>query len=190
MPVLRRFLAWPVVCLLACAPAVAQQPSPGLRIIPLEGNNAVNSIPILTVTPPVVEVRDENERPVEGAAVTFKLPSSGPGATFGQSGTAQTGITDARGQVGVTGYTMNKQPGRFLIEVTAAHEGRAGRVLMTQINSLDKLPPGIAGRSGGKLKWILLGVAAGVGAGVYFGTRGSTGPISVGTGPVVIGGPR
>jgi hypothetical protein len=174
---------------------MAQQPSPGqrLRIIPLEGNNAVNYIPLQTVTPPVVEVRDENERPVEGAAVTFRLPASGPGATFGGTGTTQTGITDARGQVGVTGYTINKQPGRFAIEVTAAHESRAGRLLMAQSNSADKLPPEVAGeRRGGKLKWILLGVAAGAGGGlgIYFGTRGNAGPISVGAGTVVIGGPR
>ena len=195
MLMLRHFLVWVVACLLACGPAMGQQPSLGqrLRIIPLEGNNAVNYIPILTVTPPVVEVRDENERPVEGAAVIFKLPSSGPGATFGGSETTQTRVTDARGQAGVTGYTINKQAGRFVIEITATHEGRAGRLLMTQTNSIDKLPPEIAGdRQGGKLKWILLGAAAGVGAGlgIYFGTRGSTAPISVSTGPVVIGGPR
>jgi hypothetical protein len=191
----RRFLVWAVACLLACGPAAGQQPSAGqrLRIIPLEVNNAVNYIPLLTATPPVVEVRDENERPLEGAAVTFRLPASGPGANFGETKTTQTGVTDARGQVGVTGYTLNKQPGRFVIEVTATHEGRTGRLLMTQTNSAEKLPPEVAGNRGsGKLKWILLGVAAGAGAslGIYFGTRGNTAPISVGTGPVVIGGPR
>ena len=31
-----------------------------LRIIPLEGHNAVNYIPMGTATPPVVEVRDEH----------------------------------------------------------------------------------------------------------------------------------
>ena len=48
-------------------------------------------------------------------------------------------------------------------------------------------------KSGGKWKWILLGVAAagGAGAGVYFGTRTtSSSPVSISTGAVVFGSPR
>jgi hypothetical protein len=193
MATIRRLLVWAVACLLACGPLAGQQQLPGqrLRIIPLEGNNAINYIPILTITPPVVEVRDENERPVEGATVTFTAPpQTGPSATFGGS-TSFTGTTDQRGQVGVTGYAINGKPGKFAIDITAVHEGRAGKLLMIQTNSIDKLPQEI-GRKGGKLKWVLLSVAvaAGAGLGVYFGTRNTTGPISVGAGPVVIGGPR
>src|SRR5271157_3660596 len=50
------------------------QTAKSLKIVVLEGQDAVNYIPTRTVTPPVVEVRSERELPVEGATVTFELP--------------------------------------------------------------------------------------------------------------------
>ena len=189
----RRIVALLTVCAVAL-PTVAQEPgSRRLRIIPLEGHNAISYPATRVVTPPVVEVRDENDRPVEGATVTFKLPASGPGATFATGQATQTTFTDFRGQAGATGYLNNNIPGRFTIEITASHQGGAGRFLMAQTNSADRVPPEIgAANKSSRWKWILLSLAAGAGAGVgvYFGTRGSGTPISVGTGPIVVGAPR
>jgi hypothetical protein len=196
MLAIRNILAGVLACLLTCAPAPGQQSqSPQrLRIIPLEGQNAVNYIQIRTATAPVVEVRDENDRPVEGAAVEFKLPASGPGATFEGGQTIQKAVTDYRGQAGAKGYTINDQPGRFIIDISAAYQGSTGRFVMTQVNSTGPLPPEFGGpaKRSSAWKWILLGAgaAAGAGLGIYFGTHSDPGPISVGTGPVTIGGPR
>ncbi len=180
---------WALVCLLAIGPASGQRlPGQALRVIALEGTNAVNNLPLMTVTPPVIEIRDESEKPIEGATVTFKAPTSGPGATF-DGAPSYTGLTDQRGQIGVPSYRVNGKPGRFSIAVTATHEGRSGMLLINQTNSATE----IAERKSGKRKWVLIGVAVGVGAGVgiYLGTHGgSPTPISVGTGPVVIGAPR
>ena len=151
-------------------------------------------MPTRMANAPVVEIRDENDRPVEGAAVEFRLPVTGAGATFEGGQTVQKTVTDYRGQAGVRGYAINDQPGRFVIEITALYQGRTGRFAMTQVNSADQLPPELGGpaKRSSAWKWILLGVAAGAGAGagIYFATRSNPGPISVGTGPVTIGGPR
>jgi hypothetical protein len=190
----RQSLSVVVVCLLTM-PAAAQQPSAlqRLRIIPLEGHNAINYLSLRTGTAPVVEVRDENDRPVEGAIVTFKLPASGAGATFQNGQTTYTATTDFRGQAGSSEYTPNRTPGRFTVEITATEQDRTARFLMVQTNSIEALPAGLGGpKQSNKWKWVLLSVAVGAGAGlgIYFGTRGNTSPISVGTGPVVVGGPR
>lgn len=175
--------------------ATAQQPggAPRLKIVPLEGHNAVNYLVVRAATPPVVEVRDENDRPVEGAQVTFKLPTSGPGATTGNGEKTQTTTTDIRGQAGVQNYTTNTIAGRFIIEVTAAYQDRTAQFLMVQTNSLAAVPPELGGpKKSNVWKWVIVGAIAGAGAGlgVYFGTRGGNTPISVAIGSVGVGGPR
>ncbi|MBL8227508.1 MAG: hypothetical protein JNL98_03490 [Bryobacterales bacterium] len=169
----------------------AQQTSSGrLRIIVLEGQGAVNLIPASTA--PVVEVRDENDFPVEGAKVTFTLPESGPGAMFANQQRTQTVETNSRGQAGAIGYAINSQTGRFSTRVTASWKGREATILITQTNTTraaDLEPPK---RGFAKWKWwIIAGAAAGAATGIILGTRSSPPPpITVGTGPVVIGTPR
>lgn len=186
-----------LLSVLTCVlPARAQQPqqppAQALRIIGLEGNGAINYIPIRTATAPVIEVRDQNDHPVEGAKVVFTLPSSGPGAVFENNQTTYTTITDFRGQAGTKGYTGNDKPGKFVIDVTATYQDLTGRLVMTQVNSME-LPPSLTGeKSSRRRRWVWIGIAAAAatGVGVYFGTRDNSSPISVSTGPVVIGGPR
>ena len=45
------------------------QEAGSLKIVVIEGEGALNNIRSRTATQPVVEVRDENDRPVEGAEV-------------------------------------------------------------------------------------------------------------------------
>src|SRR5438477_4651849 len=61
----------------AAAPqAAASEPMlPGtLKILILEGQNAINSTERGMATAPIVEVRNQDDRPVEAASVTFRLP--------------------------------------------------------------------------------------------------------------------
>ncbi|MBL8237975.1 MAG: hypothetical protein JNM66_11180, partial [Bryobacterales bacterium] len=88
LPHLRPVLAFVLIPLLvqpvgaqAPATAVPALPAVSLRVLVLEGANAINSIPNRSATFPVVEVRDENDLPVEGAEVVFELPATGPGGT-------------------------------------------------------------------------------------------------------------
>ena len=69
--------------------------------------------------PAMPEVRDQNDLPVEGADVTFRLPSSGPGGIFAnQKYTYQT-KTNSQGQAGCAKFTVGSQAGRFEVQVTA-----------------------------------------------------------------------
>ena len=197
MQMTRKVAAVAVVCLLARMPLVAQTNVASrdrLRIIPLEGNNAVNHIPTQAVTAPVVEVRDENDRPVEGAVVVFKLPGSGAGGNFGDGQASQTVITDIRGQAEAKNFQINATPGRFVIDVTASYQGRSGQLLVSQTNSmvLPELPSERAARvRSGRLKWLWIGAAAvGGSLAVYFATKGGADPIGVSLGPVTVGGPQ
>ncbi len=175
-------------------PLHGQQPMTAqrLRIIPLEGNNAINFIQIRSSTPPVVEVRNENDQPLEGVAVVFTLPTAGAGATFENGQRSQAALTDFRGQAGVTRYTINDTPGRFAIEVTAKYQRQTGRTMIVQTNSVGELPVELGGRAPSRKKtwWLIAVAAAGAGTAIYFATRSSNRTISVGLGPVGLGAPR
>jgi len=62
-----------LVLQLICAPVYAQdQPAPTkLNIVILEGEGAINSVRQRVAREPVVQVEDENHKPIGGAAVTF-----------------------------------------------------------------------------------------------------------------------
>src|SRR5262245_19417242 len=62
----------------------AQQPATpraALRIVVIEGENAVNVIQQQTAVAPVVEVRDRNDQPLAGVIVRFAIRNGK--ATFG-----------------------------------------------------------------------------------------------------------
>ena len=62
------------------ARAAPQAPAPAkLNIVIVEGEGAINNIRQRTAREPIVQVEDENRRPVAGAAVLFLLPEDGPG---------------------------------------------------------------------------------------------------------------
>src|SRR5688500_11228988 len=52
----------------------------GLKIVVIEGEDAVNIIQQKTAVAPLIEVRDRNDLPVAGVPVTFSV--AGPNATF------------------------------------------------------------------------------------------------------------
>lgn len=107
----------------------------GIKVLVLEGEHATNNIRRKVAIQPVVEVRDENDRPVEGASVIFRLPPSGPGGFFPGQKPTLTVKTDARGQAGAAGMVPNDQPGTFEINVTATAGNRLGQAVIAQTNS-------------------------------------------------------
>jgi hypothetical protein len=180
--------------------AVAQQAAsgparsggaPGLRIIVLEGEGAVNHIPTRAATAPVVEIRDQNDQPVEGALVVFQLPDSGPGGTFAGGERLHKSVTDARGQAGTRGLVINEQAGRYTIKVTATFQDLANTAMISQANSV-KARAVTASRGRSKWVWILIAAGAGAGGAVYYTqSRNSSGPpVSASMGPVVVSAPR
>lgn len=141
-------------------PAVAGQP---LSIAVLEGKDAVNSIPLLRSVAPVVEIRDQNDFPVEGATVVFTLPEQGPGGTFAGGGTSFSTRSDSHGQA-TPPPIVPRLAGKFEIKVSATAGDRKGETLIAQTNSTGTYSgPAL---SGGrpfyrkKLTWIVAGSAA------------------------------
>jgi len=113
----------------------AQQPQ-ALKILVVAGEGAVNDVEKRIVTVPVIEVHDDQDRPVAGARVTFRAPASGPGVTFfGASQTSTVG-TDEQGRARGEGILPNTLEGSFLIEVTATHGGQQATAAITQTNAV------------------------------------------------------
>jgi hypothetical protein len=140
-------------------------PSP-LNVAVIEGNNAVNSIPLLRSVTPVVEVRDQNDFPVEGATVVFILPDHGPGGTFLKTPTTYTTVSDAHGQA-TAPFMVNNQPGKFQIRVIATAGNRRGEATITQTNTTGGyIGPALPQRSWYKKwpTWAIIGgaVTAGI----------------------------
>jgi len=136
-----------------------------LKILILEGAGAINNVQTRRATPPVLEVNDANDRPVEGAEVVLRLPASGPSGSFANDQLTQTVKTNYQGQATVTGYAPNAQIGQLTINVTATLGNRMGRATISQTNSANTFAARPPEHSHGiKKKWIIIGaVVAAVG---------------------------
>lgn len=173
-------------------PAVIQ---PGIRILVLQGNRSINNVPNGMVTVPVVEIRDENDRVVEGAKVTFNLPASA--GTFEKGGSTAEIVTNYQGQAVAPSFKP-AQLGAYVIEVAAEFANMKAAAKIPQSNSdrlFEPFPP-VEKKGGifsGKKKWIwIAGAAAGAGIGVWAARRnsGNNDIITVIPGGVAVGGPR
>jgi hypothetical protein len=102
------------------APAGTQH----LYINILEGEGALNNIRQRDAREPVVQVTDENHKPVAGVALLFLIHggSSGATATF-EGGLSFSTTTDAQGIAHAVGLHLGTHPGSFTISVTASVNG-------------------------------------------------------------------
>lgn len=130
-----------VLGLLAQAPA-----GQGLRILVVQGEDAVNIIQQKTAVAPIVEIRDRNNLPVAGATVTFSI--TGSGASFGGASTL-TVTTNAAGQAVAAGFTPTAA-GAIQVNAAAMVQGQALSATITQTNVLTAAQAaGAAGATGG-----------------------------------------
>ena len=125
-----RILAFAVALSLAlsasCGPAyaqVAQLATPGaaqmLTIEILDGEGALNNIRQRDAREPIVQVTDENHKPVAGVALLLLIHGSN-GATASFSGSATLSLTtNAEGIARATGLKLGRKPGNITISVTA-----------------------------------------------------------------------
>lgn len=187
------------VLAVALSPAAAAQVAI-LQIQVVEGDGAVHAPGARSPRPLTVEVTDETGRPVEGAAVSFRMPEEGPSATFLNGLRTEVRITGARGRASVRGIECNRVAGRFQIRIVASREqARAGTVSQQYITE----PAGTAATAtrgaragGGRRKWIAVAAIAGGGAlaGILAGRSGATSaqtaaPPSIGTPIITVGKP-
>jgi hypothetical protein len=165
-------LLCPALTFYIASPAAQAQQGPQINIVIIEGDGAINNIKQRTVREPIVEVQDENHKPIAGAAVVFALPNSGPGATFSQGARTATFVTDQNGRVVARGLQTNRVSGKFQMRVTASSHGQTASTNITQTNTAGAVGTAVAAGISLKLILIIAGVAAaGVAGGVYAGTH-------------------
>jgi hypothetical protein len=124
-------LSLALVALLVCAPSVsAQLPavSPDqieLRIV--SGSGAEFQPGSQQKQRLVMQVVNQDERPLAGVAVTFQLPDDGPSGLFGNGQRSIVAFTNDEGEASITGVKWNNTSGLVSIRVTAvkgmAHAG-------------------------------------------------------------------
>lgn len=136
--------------------------APKLNIVIVDGEGAINNIRQRTAREPIVQVEDENHRPVAGAAVVFTLPSNGPSGVFADGSQTFTTVTDAQGRAVASGFRPNQIEGRVEIRVNASSEGRTAHITINQRNELGKAAK--TRHVSGKVA-ILLAIAAAAAAG-------------------------
>ena len=192
----RVFLAFLLLTNLWRVPAWAQLPPSGLRIVIVEGDGAINNIKQRTNREPIVQVEDENRKPVAGAAVTFFLPNQGPSGTFLNGARSLTVTTDSQGRAAARGFKPNNQTGQLQMRVTASFQGQTASAVIAMTNAAG------AGSAGGLSTaakiWIGVAIAGAGAAGAAVAvTRGGSSPTPTGPPPIVltpgtpmVGGPR
>jgi hypothetical protein len=91
-----------------------------LKITILEGEGSLNNIRERTAREPIVQVEDENHKPVAGALILFTIHGQGPAsATFGNNLLTYQTTTDAAGRATARGLVPNGQAGQFDVNVSA-----------------------------------------------------------------------
>ena len=160
------------VALLALAPTIVSAQSSAPRIVVVEGEDAVNIIQQKTAVAPVIEIRDRNNLPMAGVAVTFSV--GGQGASFGGLSTL-TVTTNAAGQAAAAGLTPTAA-GAIQINATALVQGQALTATITQTNVLTAAQAaGAAGATGGATS---AGGSGGATSGAAGGAAGGGGGLS------------
>ncbi|MGB0124878.1 MAG: carboxypeptidase-like regulatory domain-containing protein [Silvibacterium sp.] len=204
-----RSLALTLCCLVvngACPVSWAQQTpgaSPHLVITILDGEGALNDIRQRTAREPIIEVQDENHKPVAGAAVLFLLPGSGPSGGFADGSQIFSTVTDAAGRAAAPGLQPNSISGSYEIHVKVTYNGSTAETTIHQknVSSESEQQPSqntsaastVAApvARGLSMKSILIIVGAAAAAGVVAGVLATRGGNStdIAAGPPTVGAP-
>jgi hypothetical protein len=145
-------------------PAWAQAPT-GLSINIVEGEGAINNIRQRVNREPIVQVDDQNHKPIAGAVVIFFLPDSGASGVFPDGSRMLMAVTDNQGRATARGIRPNNQSGPMQIRVTASFQGLTASSVITQTNLAGAAAAsGFAGLSTAAKLVIILGIAGGAAA--------------------------
>lgn len=165
---LRRSIVCAVLMCGGLAGALAQD-QPQLQILVIGGEGSINNVKQRVAREPIVEVRDQNNRPVAGAVVLFEAPGSGPSGAFVGGTRALRVTTDVQGRALGQGFQPNTVTGDFNVQVTANYQGSTARTVI-HMRNVGGGGTNVAKAAGhGKLIGILIGVGAAAAAGTVLG---------------------
>src|SRR5436309_9346525 len=152
----------------------AQAPPVSLQITILEGEDAMNNIRQRTARERIVQVEDENHKPVAGAAVVFLLPNQGASGVFANGSRTLTVMTDNQGRAVAHGFHPNGVQGKLQMRVSASYQGKTANTTITQTNAVAATAGAAAGAGiSAKLIAIIAIAGAAVAGGVVAATRHS-----------------
>jgi hypothetical protein len=184
-----------ICCALTFAVSVDASTIVQLKVV--EGEGVVYPTGTRATRGLTVLVTDETGKPIDMAAVSFRLPDGGATGTFSSGLRTEIVTTGADGRATVWGMQWNKTPGPVEIRVTASKEQARAGIISTQYLS-DTVAPKSGGEgtfkaSHGGHKWLWVGgviVVGAVGAGAaYYLLKKPTPPSNTSTAPVTIGTP-
>ncbi len=162
--------------------------APKLNIVLISSEGAINNIKSRTARETIVEVRDENNKPVAGAAVVFLLPDSGPGLVSSNGSRIISTVTDTNGRAAARGLKPNGQSGQYNIQVRANFQQSFGQLAVSQSNIVA------AGAAISGLTAALIVVGAAAAAGTAYAVTRNSGPgrgtVGVNPGTPSAGAPR
>src|SRR6476619_4942740 len=154
----------PLTLLAGFAILYAQDQPLELQILVIGGEGSINNVKQRTAREPVVEVRDQNNRPVAGALVLFEAPGNGPSGTFiGGSRTLRV-TTDAQGRASGQGFRPNNSHGNFNLQVTATVQAVTAATVI-HMQNIAGPSANVAHAGHVKLIAIVVGVGAAAAAG-------------------------
>ena len=188
--------SWRSMLCCALAWAVPSNAAVIVQLKVVEGDGAVYRTGARASRGLTVLVSDETGKPLEHAAVSFRLPEEGPGGVFGSGLRTEVVNTGPDGRATVWGMQWNKTAGPVEIRITAIKDQARAGVISTQYLS-DALAPKAGGEGTfstphkSHAKWILVAVAIGGGAAAGFTLARSKGTAGGASGPVgvMIGNP-
>src|SRR5262249_8577834 len=118
-----------VFLLLPASPCFGQS---ALNIEVIEGEGAINNVRLRTAREAIVEVQDENHKPVSGVLVVFSVKGGNP-----FSKTVLRGTTDFTGRVHANPLQLNSSVGKLDIQVKASYQGKTATQTIHQTNAVQ-----------------------------------------------------
>ncbi len=138
----------------------------------------MNDLQRRVMSPLVVQVVDQEDRPMEGAVVVFRFPLDGPGATFADGKNVVSVRTNGGGQAVAANWMANGMVGTFQVHVNASYGNQVGEATLSMTN-VTRIEASAKQAKKEKSLWshtwfkvAVIGGAVALGVGIYFATRG------------------
>lgn len=157
-----------------------------VQIKVVEGEGSVYKVGSRATRGLTVLVTDENGKPLESAAVSFRLPDDGPSGVFNSGLRSEVVTTGPDGRATVWGMQWNKTPGPVEMRITVVKDQARAGIVSTQYLSDTAASKSSSGGEGvfvashkSHTKWLIGALAAGGAvAGLAFGKgKGSAAPV-------------
>jgi|GEM_PF-2591242 len=151
----KRFLRPLCLSLVGLTTGLGQSQSSGgsYRIAVIDGDGVLNSVASKMSREPVIQVADNNHRPVAGAYVEFDSPGNGASANFSNGSTHFATTTNSDGLAVGSSMKNNGIPGAYMVLVHVSFRGQGiGETEIHQTNiagNVSKnMQPGTVSRGG------------------------------------------